>query len=861
MATAFVQGKSVGTTTGLSISAAYTSPNTAGNLLLAVVSFSITGGVCPPPTDTAGNTYVQIGVSKKSAGGATNNWTALFYVANAAAGANTVTFNPNVASGLCSLGIAEYSGGPFVLDQQAGNALLNGSFTVGSIVPPGTAELIIGSGFVDSFSATTAVGAGFTSRLGFTTSSNLVWLEDKLSGVSGSQSATMTSSAADVAGYIASFFTAATTFSISGNAGVINATVSYTGTASGSVTSDNFGNYTIPGLLNGIYTLTPTASGRTFSPTNSAQTVNNANITGVNFTPTPAGILLVQKAGFSNNTATTIPQAFASNNTLGNCLIALVASISANDITNVTDSQGNTWLPAGTTAASHLGEIWYAPNCKAGANTVTLHKAGAVNRGFIAIAEYSGISTIQALDTTDFGVVVNSATSISDSLILGRAGELIISLASAGSASQNWSGFTAGYTAEAGVTGSFVTWADNANSVSGVNSFAVSNNVLDTIQLKMAAFLPAQLPAPIPGYNFVRVVESLNKTLSPSPGTPSKCVFPGGNTAGDLILVVCNQFFPATDQITSVTDTAGNTYTKLFFRHDATLLTFTDVYMCQSCVGFNTANTVSCNFTSAGVNDSVDVEAIEYSGQLATGTILDTSASLFGSGITGLSYPITPAVAGELLFTVNVSPSGPNTWSGFGIQVNREPSIGNSNNETNMADLVSSVSGANTITVTNAGHSQIASFTIALKSAVFSISGNAGIASALVSYTGTASGSVTADGSGNYTITGLANGSYTITPSLAGFTFAPTNSAQTVNNANITGVNFVATAASTVFSVTDSRHYGNFPNHSRNVQGTLTYDVPSVDSRAAGAPVDSRAAGAPVDSRIAPNIPENSRTD
>lgn len=142
-----------------------------------------------------------------------------------------------------------------------------------------------------------------------------------------------------------------------------------------------------------------------------------------------------------------------------------------------------------------------------------------------------------------------------------------------------------------------------------------------------------------------------------------------------------------------------------------------------------------------------------------------------------------------------------------------------------------------------------------------SISGNAGIASALVSYTGTASGSVTADGSGNYTITGLANGSYTITPSLAGFTFAPTNSAQTVNNANITGVNFVATAASTVFSVTDSRNYGNFPNHSRNVQNTLTYDVPSVDSRAAGAPVDSRAAGAPVDSRIAPNIPENSRTD
>ena len=50
----------------------------------------------------------------------------------------------------------------------------------------------------------------------------------------------------------------------------------------------------------------------------------------------------------------------------------------------------------------------------------------------------------------------------------------------------------------------------------------------------------------------------------------------------------------------------------------------------------------------------------------------------------------------------------------------------------------------------------------------YSISGNAGVAGATVSYTGTASGSVTADGSGNYTITGLSNGSYTITPTIDG---------------------------------------------------------------------------------------------
>jgi hypothetical protein len=75
-----------------------------------------------------------------------------------------------------------------------------------------------------------------------------------------------------------------------------------------------------------------------------------------------------------------------------------------------------------------------------------------------------------------------------------------------------------------------------------------------------------------------------------------------------------------------------------------------------------------------------------------------------------------------------------------------------------------------------------------------------------------------------------------------------------------------------VYSVPDSRNSsaGNFPNLSRNVQGTLTYDVPrafslkwwfdSLFNRTAAVPVESRAAGAPVDSRNSGNAPQNSRT-
>jgi hypothetical protein len=76
-----------------------------------------------------------------------------------------------------------------------------------------------------------------------------------------------------------------------------------------------------------------------------------------------------------------------------------------------------------------------------------------------------------------------------------------------------------------------------------------------------------------------------------------------------------------------------------------------------------------------------------------------------------------------------------------------------------------------------------------------SISGNAGLANALVFYQGAASGSVYADTSGNYTISGLSNGTYYIYPTTAGYWFNNANSSQTISGSNITGVNFTANAA------------------------------------------------------------------
>lgn len=64
--------------------------------------------------------------------------------------------------------------------------------------------------------------------------------------------------------------------------------VTVTPSAGTAATTDASGNYTITGLVNGTYTITPGKSGFTFTPTSSSKTVANANIAGADFVATAA---------------------------------------------------------------------------------------------------------------------------------------------------------------------------------------------------------------------------------------------------------------------------------------------------------------------------------------------------------------------------------------------------------------------------------------------------------------------------------------------------------------------------------------------------------------------------------------------
>jgi len=89
------------------------------------------------------------------------------------------------------------------------------------------------------------------------------------------------------------------TYSISGSAGTSGATVT---AGSQGATSDASNNYTISGLANGTYTVTPSKSGCTFSPTSMSVTISGANVTGQNFTATCSSGTTLFSNGFESST-------------------------------------------------------------------------------------------------------------------------------------------------------------------------------------------------------------------------------------------------------------------------------------------------------------------------------------------------------------------------------------------------------------------------------------------------------------------------------------------------------------------------------------------------------------------------------
>lgn len=83
-------------------------------------------------------------------------------------------------------------------------------------------------------------------------------------------------------------------------------TVTLSGAQAASTTADANGNYTFAGLANGSYTVTPSKTAYTFSPTSSNITVNGASITGTNFTASATSSSHSVDLSWTASTTTTV---------------------------------------------------------------------------------------------------------------------------------------------------------------------------------------------------------------------------------------------------------------------------------------------------------------------------------------------------------------------------------------------------------------------------------------------------------------------------------------------------------------------------------------------------------------------------
>ena len=163
-----------------------------------------------------------------------------------------------------------------------------------------------------------------------------------------------------------------------------------------------------------------------------------------------------------------------------------------------------------------------------------------------------------------------------------------------------------------------------------------------------------------------------------------------------------------------------------------------------------------------------------------------------GTTITSTATDLVPGQTGPLIGT-NVflydNTSGPN--HGLITLVSHSNAVGFATG----ANAPSTTQGA---TVTGANVSGVNFTATAQTGPTFSISGTispvVGGSGATVLLSGAAGATTVANSSGSYTFANLASGTYLVTPSNSGFSFSPVNQSVTVAAANITGVNFTATA-------------------------------------------------------------------
>lgn len=244
-----------------------------------------------------------------------------------------------------------------------------------------------------------------------------------------------------------------------------------------------------------------------------------------------------------------------------------------------------------------------------------------------------------------------------------------------------------------------------------------------------------------------------------------------------------------------------------------------------SSVTWSSSNPTDASISGAGLADG-----------LAPGTS-NISASLTGITSNAFAMTVTGTTATLQSIAVTAPSSSLVTGSSETLTATGTFSDGTTQNLTNTASWSSSNSSAVSIAAgalaraAGVGQSLISATQSGITGSVSiaataTISGNVSPAASgsgtTVALGGAAAATTIADANGNYSFTIVANGAYTVTPAKSLYSFSPANSSVTVNNANVSGVNF-AVAAGALAIAPSSFAFGNVNvGAGAQIQATLT---------------------------------------
>jgi hypothetical protein len=365
--------------------------------------------------------------------------------------------------------------------------------------------------------------------------------------------------------------------------------------------------------------------------------------------PAHAAVAYVNGDARSGNTSAAV------NVTTGNLLVVGTRTNSGY-VASVSDTAGNRFIRAfAYNHASQPIELWYARNVTGHASDqVTVSYASGGGFPYLAVAQYSGVSTTTVLDALAWGTG-NATSATSSSISTLTANQAIVAFGSSSSGGSSAVAIT-GYTRRLIDSGNVVALFDNIVSAtqSGVTAAAGPWGGANSTVI-VATFSETAVP------HGITVLSSANSASSQTGTNIAASAY--SSVAGNLIVAVVRH---ANGTISSVTDTAGDTFTRAI----GPIGTDPDVELWYAAnVAGHSSNAVTANFSASGSFRSIVVT--EYEG-LQAATPLDATDSGTAAGTTVTSAGFTTTTANQLIvFGGSTNLAGCNTCTTSGSYIRR----------------------------------------------------------------------------------------------------------------------------------------------------------------------------------------------